>query len=175
MIVVSDTSPLNYLILIGQDRILPAIFPAVIAPPEVLEELRHGGAPEAVRTWAAKPPSWLEVKRATAIDPSLALGKGELAAISLAIELQPNNPKIRLLIDERDGRDAARKRGLEVAGTLTVMAEASLRGLIDLPTAIEALKRTSFHAKPSLLDEVLRMGRADRLRRSTDPPTDTQR
>jgi predicted nucleic acid-binding protein len=38
MIVVSDTSPLNYLVLIGADQVLPSLFGEVLAPPEVLAQ-----------------------------------------------------------------------------------------------------------------------------------------
>ena len=40
MIVVSDTTPLNYLILIGQQDVLPVLFSRVVAPPAVLAECR---------------------------------------------------------------------------------------------------------------------------------------
>jgi hypothetical protein len=60
MIVVSDTSPLNYLILIGQDHILPALFGQVFAPPAVVAELKRSKAPTLVSTWADNPPAWLE-------------------------------------------------------------------------------------------------------------------
>ena len=40
MIVVSDTSPLNYLVLIGADHVLPSLFGQVMAPPEVLVDGR---------------------------------------------------------------------------------------------------------------------------------------
>ena len=33
MIVVSDTSPLNYLILIGHEDVLPILFGEIVAPP----------------------------------------------------------------------------------------------------------------------------------------------
>jgi hypothetical protein len=39
MIVVSDTSPLNYLVLIEAERFLPDLFGRVVIPPAVLAEL----------------------------------------------------------------------------------------------------------------------------------------
>jgi hypothetical protein len=36
VIVVSDTSPLNYLLLIGAIDVLPALFDGVYAPPDVM-------------------------------------------------------------------------------------------------------------------------------------------
>lgn len=49
MIVVSDTSPLNYLVLIGADDVLPALFGQVLAPPAVLDEMQHAKAPAQVQ------------------------------------------------------------------------------------------------------------------------------
>jgi predicted nucleic acid-binding protein len=46
MIVVSDTSPLNYLVLIGADQVLPSLFGQVLTPPEVLAEMQHAKAPK---------------------------------------------------------------------------------------------------------------------------------
>ena len=61
------------------------------------------------------------------IDPSIHLGKGETAAISLALELEAD----WILIDERRGTREARNRGFHVAGTLVVIQEAGARGLVD--------------------------------------------
>ena len=63
MIVVSDTSPLNYLILTESVHVLPAILGRVYAPSAVVVELSHPRSPEAVRTWAGSPPQWLEGSR----------------------------------------------------------------------------------------------------------------
>jgi len=41
MIVVSDTSPLNYLILVGCIDVLPQLFGQVYAPSSVVIELGH--------------------------------------------------------------------------------------------------------------------------------------
>ena len=38
-VVVADTSPLNYLVLIGELAILPSLYGQVVMPPEVLAEL----------------------------------------------------------------------------------------------------------------------------------------
>ena len=59
MLVVSDTSPLNYLILIKSVDVLPSLYGRVAAPRMVLRELLDPEAPPPVRDWAARPPSWL--------------------------------------------------------------------------------------------------------------------
>jgi predicted nucleic acid-binding protein len=57
MIVVSDTSPLNYLVLIGEVDLLPKLFAKVYIPPSVIEELTRLKTPDVVRTWAQSPPN----------------------------------------------------------------------------------------------------------------------
>lgn len=152
MIIVADTSPLNYLVLIQSIDILPALYGRVIIPPEVLAELLHAQTPPAVREWATAHPAWLEVKVAQNIDHSLPLDDGEKAAIALAKEMNAQ----RLLIDETDGREIATRLGIPIAGTLAVLRDAALSQLLDLKQAFERLNATSFRASPKLLEQVLR-------------------
>jgi len=50
MIAVPDTSPICYLILIGEIDLLSKLFSQVLAPEAVLAELLHEDAPAAVRS-----------------------------------------------------------------------------------------------------------------------------
>jgi predicted nucleic acid-binding protein len=104
MIVVSDTSPLNYLVLIGQLQVLPVLFGRVIVPPAVMAELQHAGAPAVVRAWAASPPPWLEIRLPARMESLHGLGTGEAQAICLAQELGTAT----VLIDERRAATIAR-------------------------------------------------------------------
>lgn len=54
--VVSDTSPLNYLILIEQINLLPQLYGRVLIPGSVSEELNAPETPDLVRTWATNLP-----------------------------------------------------------------------------------------------------------------------
>jgi hypothetical protein len=56
MLVVADTTPLNYLVLIGQVTVLASLYEQVVIPNAVATELRHPKAPEVVRAWIASPP-----------------------------------------------------------------------------------------------------------------------
>ena len=87
MTVVSDASPLNYLVLIGQIDSLAALFGQVLAPPAVIDELRNVRASAAVQAWAMNPPNWLTIQAPQQIDPTTGRGRGEREAISLALEL----------------------------------------------------------------------------------------
>jgi len=50
-VIISDTSPLNYLVLIGETHVIPALYGRVIIPRAVLNELQDPETPEKVRTW----------------------------------------------------------------------------------------------------------------------------
>jgi predicted nucleic acid-binding protein len=153
MIVVSDTSPLNYLILTESVHVLNTIFGRVYAPSAVINELSHPKSPAAVRTWAMSPPEWLDVQDPTYIDPSLQLGIGETAAISLALELNADG----VLIDERKGYKAAQQRGLKATTTLGILEEAHHRGLIDFERIMERLEKdTTFYVAEDVLEEFRR-------------------
>jgi predicted nucleic acid-binding protein len=123
VIVISDTAPLNYLVLIGCQDILRYLFARVIIPRKVFEELQRDETPNEVQKWLDDCPSWLEVK---AVEGSLAavsesIGEGEREAIALAEELRADI----LLIDDRDGRTEAARRGVAVTGTLGVLRTAA--------------------------------------------------
>jgi predicted nucleic acid-binding protein len=148
MIVVADTSPLNYLILLGHSDALPAIYGRVLVPGAVLIEMQHPEAPAEVQIWASAPPAWLEKRHVQQIDMSLAveLGAGEREAISLALEVQADV----LLIDERAGRLEAEARQIAVAGTLAVLLQASLRNYFEFPAALKELRRYGFRVSRDL-------------------------
>jgi predicted nucleic acid-binding protein len=116
MIVVADTAPLNYLIQINCDGVLPRLYGRILVPASVMQELGHTTAPAPVRTWLAHAPVWVDVHLTVAVpDVELAdLDPGEREAIQLAEEQQAD----LLLIDERKGRRRARLRGLKTTGTL---------------------------------------------------------
>jgi predicted nucleic acid-binding protein len=150
MIVVSDTSPLNYLVLIEAVEILPKLFGRVVVPQAVVDELTATGAPDAVRVWIENPPRWLEVRIPQLPDTSLALGRGERDAICMAVELSA-----LCLLDDRKARREAERRGVKVAGLLAILAEAKDRGLIDADEIVERLAKTSFRASRALIAAVL--------------------
>ena len=62
MLVVADTSPLNYLVLVGAVDVLRAMYGRVVVPTAAADELSVAAAPLAVRQWLAARPEWLEVR-----------------------------------------------------------------------------------------------------------------
>ena len=153
MIVVADTTPINYLILIEEIDVLPKLYGRVIIPRAVSEELMRLRAPVRVQEWMRQPPDWLEVLSPTVgVDARLAkLDAGERDAIALAEELSAD----QLIVDEMLGRREAERRGLPVIGMLGVLREAAEMGLLDLRSAFERLRQTSFHVSPAILASLL--------------------
>jgi predicted nucleic acid-binding protein len=153
MIVIAETTPLNYLVLIDQSNLLPRLYGRVLIPQAVYEELQAEGAPASVRDWAAHRPPWLEVRPPflpldIGLDP---LDPGEREAIALALELKAD----LLILDDRDARMEASRRSLIVIGTLRVLEDAAQLGLIDLPQALQRLRQTTFRASEKLVQAML--------------------
>ncbi len=154
-LVVADTGPLNYLVLIGASDVLPQLFDKVVVPEAVCAELRHRAAPAPVRAWATQPPVWIDERPVPAFaygDPALrALDDGERAALALAGITGAD----LVLMDDRAGVAIARARGFAVIGTLGVLDLAARRGLIDLGDAFARLKATNFRFRPEIMDALL--------------------
>jgi predicted nucleic acid-binding protein len=71
---------------------------------------------------------------------------------SLAGELSAD----QLIVDDRQGRHEAEKRGIPVMGTVGVLREAAILGLLDLRAAVKRLEATSFHIVPEVLARLLK-------------------
>jgi predicted nucleic acid-binding protein len=153
MIVVADTSPLCYLILIGEIDVLPKLYRQVLVPSAVIAELLDEDAPAAVGNWAANLPSWISA-RENPVGVTAGMEKlqaGEQAAILLAESITAD----MILLDEKSARRVAADRGLRITGTLGILGEAASRGLVDLAAAIDQLTKTSFRYSPALLKATL--------------------
>jgi predicted nucleic acid-binding protein len=151
--IVADRTLLNYLVLIQATDILPSLYGKVLIPPAVKAELAHANTPDVVRTWISQPPSWLEIMNLKKpVDlVSSHLDTGEQEAVSVASELQAS----LLLMDERDGVAVARRRGLKVVGTLSVLDLAAARGLVDLQTMFDRLRESTFRSPQRLMTTML--------------------
>ena len=153
MLVIADTSPLHYLVLIERTAILPSLFGHVVIPPVVAEELQHSRTPAPVRAWMTSPPAWLEMRPPCQplVTLTLRLGAGEHEALSLARELHAD----LLLLDDLEAREEAERYAFAVMGTLRVLELASERGLLNFAAAITKLKATSFHMPAQLVQDML--------------------
>lgn len=60
-----------------------------------------------------------------------------------------------LIIDDGDGRRAARQLGLKITGTIGVLLLASNDGKMDLKNALSELKSVGFHLSNKEYDRIL--------------------
>ncbi|PSM46956.1 DUF3368 domain-containing protein [Chroococcidiopsis sp. CCALA 051] len=158
MPVVSNTSPILNLAIIGQLKLMHQQFGQVQIPPAVLSELKvQEERPGSSEIQASLKAGWIEVQE---INSPLSvqllqqtLDRGEAEAIALAMEVQAN----WTLLDERDGRKVAKSLGLRVTGVLGILLQAKQKGeLHSLSEAINALVATAgFRIAPDLLAKVI--------------------
>lgn len=126
---VSNTSPLLYLYRIGGLTWLADLFDDVWTPDAVASELKEG-----LRRGHDVPTlsnyGWLKIVNPQVMPSewlSLDLGRGELAAMALALE----NPTRIVLLDDALARRTAQAAGLTVRGTLGILLDAKSRHLTD--------------------------------------------
>jgi predicted nucleic acid-binding protein len=139
---------LNYLVLIDEIDLLPAIFGQVLLPQSVFLELEHPNAAPKVRQWLTDLPAWLEVRAVTSLPDAalIRLDTGEREAIQLALELGIST----VLIDEAEGREAAEKLRLQVRGTLGILERGAKLGKLDFRQALAKLEQTNFRVSPTV-------------------------
>lgn len=152
-IVVSDTSPICYLLLIDQIDLLPQLYGQVTIPQTVCDELQADRSPAVVQNWIDRPPEWLKIITITVDpDPILApLDPGEREAILLAEQLAAD----LVILDDKAARQIASARGLKMIGLLGILKDAARAGLIDLATTFQRLRSVGFWVAPSLLQRLL--------------------
>lgn len=158
MPVVSNTSPILNLAIVGQFELMHQQFERVQIPPAVLEELKvQEDRPGSKEIQAALKAGWIQVRAVNSLSSikllQQTLDRGEAEAIALAMELQAE----WTLLDERDGRKLAKSLGLKVVGVLGILLQANKEGkLSSLPDVINALVLTAgFRIQPDLLAKVI--------------------
>ncbi|VXD25230.1 conserved hypothetical protein [Planktothrix serta PCC 8927] len=155
MIVICDTSPILYLLLINQIELLPRLYQTIIIPDVVQAEMQAPGAPLALQNWIDHPPEWLEIcSVAPGNDPRLQrLQAGEQAAILLAQSLKAD----LLIVDDLAARQIAQKLGINIIGLLGILGEAGRRNWLNFPETLrQLLEVTNFRASPQLVQDLLK-------------------
>ena len=146
MRVVSNTSPLSNLAIIGRLGLLRERYARVFIPPAVRLELLALTHPSGrVAIDAALRDGWLTEEplppQSIATELRDSLDPGEAEAIALATATASDV----LLLDERRGRMAARRLGLAVGGVLGELLHARLMGRIPAVSAEIARLRSEAH------------------------------
>jgi predicted nucleic acid-binding protein len=154
MIVIADTTPINYLTLIGEIGLLPILYSEIVLPHGVLVELLDSRAPAPVRKFAVNLPAWVRIlplgHRPIPKDIEV-LGRGEREAILLAIEMAP----AVVLTDDRAARGVAAMYSVATISTLRVLADAAEIDEVSLEEAFLKLRATSFRVDEEILQRFL--------------------
>jgi len=143
-IIIADTSVLISLSNIDELSLLAKIYKNIVITPEVSAE------------FGEKLPEWITVEEVTDKKKirllELELDLGEASAIALAIEEENS----LLIIDERKGREIAKRMGLKITGILGVILKAKKEGVLDfIKPIIENLEAAGFWISPKLKTMVL--------------------
>jgi predicted nucleic acid-binding protein len=133
MTVVSNASPLIAFERIRRQELLKRLFGTIFIPPAVRVEVFG----------LHQLPDWIVEREPTpAFHPSKSLGRGEVEAIALALELKAD----WLLMDDLDGRKEAVRLGLTVMGTIGVLIFAKQKGIINaIQPLLDALEAVGFY------------------------------
>lgn len=158
MVVVSDTSPIINLAIIGQLDLLPKLFQKVILPQAVFDEIvtEGTGLPGSSEISQA---NWVEVKACqnhSLVQTLLEeLDLGESEAIVLALEIHTNI----ILMDEDLGRKIALRYHLQPLGVLGILLKAKRVGLIVAikPLMDELVLTARFFIHAKLYEDVLEL------------------
>lgn len=153
MIIVSDTSPICYLLLINRIEILETLYRVITIPQVVASELSASESPPVVKNWISQPPEWLQIQSIEILQSiELAtLDPGEREAILLGEQLAAD----LVILDDKAARRIAVERRLKVIGLLGIVKDAARAGLLDLETTFGQLQEVGFWVAPSLLEQLL--------------------
>ena len=162
MIIVSDTTPLRYLIEIEEAHILPALYGKIIIPQKVFDELQGQKTPLKVVKWVQNKPAWIEIRQAdiSLFTPQKHIHEGEREAIALALELQAD----AFLSDDSTAVKEARRLSILTIRLFNILESAAEDELLDLPEALRKIKLTTFHL-PSIeiIDAMIERDRQRKL------------
>jgi len=154
LLVVSNSSVIIAFARICRLDLLEKLFKEIVIPQGVWEEVTVEGKPGREKILRA---GFIHVKKASngrlvALLEGF-VDRGEAEAIVLALELNAD----LLLVDDRDARNLAKKLGLQVMGTLGVLALAKYRGLVrEVKPIIDKLVGSGFWISSRILKEFLR-------------------
>ncbi len=154
--IICNTSPLQYLHMLGRLDLLPRLCGVVRVPRAVQHELEQGishglDLPDLPKL------SWVELcdpRSAPKLPSAAYLGSGESAVLALAI--QSNDPIV--ILDDLLARRVAEQLGIRLTGTLGILLDAKSKGLIEsVKPLLDGLDRLNFRISAGTRREVLRL------------------
>lgn len=126
---VSDAGPLIHLAEIDELELL-AVFDTLLLPETVYEEIERGGLPDGI---SDLPYEHVEANKERITAESL--DAGERAAIAIASERD-----VVLLTDDLDARAAASDSGIDVHGSIGVIALGYAQGVLEKEQAVATMR-----------------------------------
>lgn len=147
--IVVNASPIISLANIGCTNLLTEIFPELVIPLGVYEEITaHSVEDEAVKWVMAQDPDRIQTVDVPEIITGWNLGKGESQVIAYAYKTGEH----AVSIDDRPAKKCAQLFGIKVKGTLALLIDAKRRGLIPLvrPHLVK-LKASGFRISDRIL------------------------
>ena len=153
--VVCDTGPLIALSLVDHLQLLQRLYPQVLMPRAVLDEVSAGGS-ERPGCQAILAAGWLEPVEDLGLDPLLAaeLGAGEAAVIASAYKI---GAPLVLLDDRKARRIAVGAYKLRVKGSAGVLVAAKRAGLIPaVRPLLDAMIDRGYYLSRRLVHEATR-------------------
>jgi len=165
--VVSDTTVLISLAKTGFLWVLEKLWPSVIIPAAVRNEVLRGipGSKEVTEAFGS---GWLSVKEvrdqrlARIMQQSILRGRGECECVVLAVEIGA----AAILTDDKKARRIAKESGIEVVGTLGLLVHAVSESVLTREEALEAvqkLQETNFRLSKDVIDYAIDLIKGSRM------------
>ncbi|MDB5009138.1 MAG: hypothetical protein JWP45_3531 [Mucilaginibacter sp.] len=144
-IVIADTSCFIILANINELDLLHKVFENIITTPEIASE------------YGNELPVWVNIKSAADIQKQQILetqvDKGEASAIALALDI----PGCMIIVDDLEARLLAQKLNILITGTLGVILQAKLMGLIpSIKPLLNKIRQTNFRLSNTLEEIALK-------------------
>lgn len=141
--VISDASCLIILYEIQALELLQKTYGEILTTPEIAREVGFAL------------PAWIALKEPTRsaiiLEMPTSIDGGEAGAIALALEI----PDSTLIVDEKTARNYARRLGINVTGTLGMIAKAKVEGIIpSIKPYMKAIAMTDFRFSSSLESDI---------------------
>jgi len=127
LIIVSDSSPLIALAIIGKLNLLEKLYEEIVVPFAVYKEVTEKEKPFSKELRLFLSNRTKQIANRLAVEVLISdIGIGESESIVLALEEKPD----LVLIDDLKARKFAKMYGLEIIGTMGILLKAKKKGLI---------------------------------------------
>lgn len=155
MIVVSNSTPLIALSMIGRLELLKEYFKEIYIPPEVYREVvvlgnRRPGSD------SVSSADWIKVKKVKniiAVDSlAINLDRGESEAITLAREIDD-----LIIMDDGQARKAGKLMGLKITGTIGILLMAASDNKIEFKENLDLLISSGFRLAENEYKRVIKL------------------